>query len=170
MVSEKNLGDSCEFRVRLKSNSKQPWMPKWAQEGRRQIMNTYIKFNNGFTINLNTMKAYSPYDCAKSCAIDNPTNREYDKAAAEVLKMAKVWFTKCEGGGSYEITHWGSAKIATYEDMKKVIKASYPESLASKILDLLEGASMNFVISGVTNLTQFKEYWANYFRPMVKAA
>ena len=133
-------------------------------------MNTYIKFNNGLTIDLNTMKSYTPYDCAKKCAIDNPTNREYDKAASEVLKMARVWFAKTSNGGVYEITHWGDEKISTYEDMKETINKMYPKSLASKIIDLLEGASMNFVISGVKNLTQFKEYWAHYFRPMVKAA
>lgn len=101
---------------------------------------------------------------------DTPSNREYDKAASEVLKMAKVWFTKCEGGGYYKLTHWGTIETPNDKAMAKVIKASYPESLASKILDLLEGASMTFAMSGVNNLTQFKEYWAHYFRHTVKAA
>ena len=128
------------------------------------MMNIYIP-SKGMTF-----KKINPYECEARCQIDTPENREFDKAASEVLKMAKVWFTKTSFGGAYEITHWGDEKIATYEDMKEIINKMYPKSLASKIIDLLEGASMNFVISGVGNLTQFKEFWNHYFRPMVKAA
>lgn len=101
---------------------------------------------------------------------DTPSNREYDKAASEVLKMAKVWFTKTSNGGYYKLTHCGTIETPNDKAMEKVINATYPKSLASKILELLEGASMGFMTSGVKNLTQFKEYWAHYFRPTIKAA
>ena len=101
---------------------------------------------------------------------DTPSNREYDKAASEVLKMAKVWFSKTSNGGYYKLTHWGTIATPNDEAMEKVVKATYHESLASKILELLEGASMCFMVSGVKNLTQFKEFWNHYFRSTIKAA
>jgi hypothetical protein len=111
-----------------------------------------------------------PKEVAKMCEMDTPNNREFDKAASEVLKMAKVWFSKTSNGGAYEITHWGTIATPSEEAMRKVIYATYPKSLASKILGLLEGASIGFMMCEVKNLTQFKEFWNLYFRSTIKAA
>ena len=83
--------------------------------------------------------------------------------------MAKVWFSKTSNGGCYELTHWGESPITSDEEMRNIINKSYNRSLAEKILELLNIASMGFVTSGVRNLTQFKEWWAYCFRPLLAA-
>lgn len=126
--------------------------------------NIYIMGNNISTEDMNYIQ--------NGIAEDTPTNREYDYAASEILKNTKTWFKKLGGGiCQYRITHWNNIEIPEEGEniFKEIVKSNYSESVAEKIIELIEMCSQFFMVSGVKNLTQFKEYWNNFFRPLIAA-